>query len=128
MRMFCDSTHGGKAAALSAAKRWRDDVVARHPPMPKREYNDLVRATNTSGIVGVRVQRTASATYWGAETCLPDGRRLRKYFNVATFGYDQAREMAIAERRQQLAGIHGVFVGSAPESVIRKLSRPDGRR
>jgi hypothetical protein len=126
-RTFCDSTHGDKAAALRAAKRWRDRIVATHPPMAKNEYNSLLRASNTSGIVGVRFHCTQSDAYWAAETCLPDGRKLRKFFNTRTFGHHRAKELAIAERTRQLAEVRGVFVGSAPQVVVTRLSRRAGK-
>lgn len=122
-RTFCDSTHGGDAAALRAAKRWRDKIVAEHRPMPKQEFNSLLRATNTSGVAGVSLHRTRTDTYWAAETSLPDGRKLRKFFNTRTFGHDRAKELAIGERQRQLAEVTGVFVGNAPRAVVKKLSR-----
>jgi hypothetical protein len=62
---FHDTTHGGKATALHAAILWRDEITAQHQPMAKRDYCNLLRSNNTSGIVGVRIQRNGKYSFWG---------------------------------------------------------------
>lgn len=69
------------------------------------------------------MHRVGSAAYWGAETSLPDGRKLRRVFNIETFGHDRAKELAIAERQTQLAQVSGIFLGNAPKTVVSRLSR-----
>ena len=61
-------------------------------------------ATNTSGITGVnlesrkRYQNTTSA--WRAFIWLGDNKKMSKSFSVQLYGFDQAKEMAIKQRKE----------------------------
>lgn len=121
MRNFHDSTHGGQEAALLAAQQWRDEIVAQHPPMTKRDYNNRLRASNTSGIVGVRLHRCGKYSSWSAETNLGNGKKLSKFFNIDRYGNDLAKELAIAERAKQLEEVTGIYVGNTPKNIVEAL-------
>jgi hypothetical protein len=50
---FSDGVHGGKQKALAAAKAFRDAIVARHPPLSRKDYCSILRRNNRSGYAGV---------------------------------------------------------------------------
>ena len=49
---FSDGIHGGKRNAFKAARSYRDEVVAKHPPLSMQEYSSIVKRNNRSGVVG----------------------------------------------------------------------------
>lgn len=108
-QQFSDAVHGGKAKALQAARRFRDDVLAQmHDPYAVVWRRNLKRTNNTSGVVGVGryvnrkvqndciVERASWQAFWSDE----QGRRVSRKFSVAVHGEQRARMLAIECRRQ----------------------------
>lgn len=117
-RQFSDGVHGGKARALAAAKAYRDEVVARHPPLTRSEHAEIRKKSNKSGIVGV-CRYCASETgrksggekrwFWVASWVLPDGRAKRVKFSVKKYGEEGAFKLAVKARRGAIKQMAGNF-------------------
>lgn len=106
-KSFADKKYGGEEAALQAATRYRDALLAQIVPVRKRDRNQSLRRNNTSGRAGVCRCFCKGRPYYIAQTLLPDGTRLRKAFSVTKHGEAGARELAVAERERQLARVVG---------------------
>jgi hypothetical protein len=102
-KYFGFSKYGGKRGALRAARQCRDELVAKLGWPPRRTGKGGRRApvfskwrgNNTSGIVGVRTNGLA----WIAMCHPRRGKRLSRSFAIRKYGYDGARDRAIAQRR-----------------------------
>jgi hypothetical protein len=117
-KFFSDGKHGGKAAALKAAKLYRDEIVARFPPMLKRQYVEILKPNNRSGVTGVcRICVTENRgrpqavrrCYWVASWTLPNGRPRRRKFSVWEHGEARAFELAVRARRSAVKEMRGSF-------------------
>ncbi|GAB4057093.1 AP2 domain-containing protein [Uliginosibacterium sediminicola] len=126
---FSDGVHGGKQKSFAAAKTYRDEVITKNPPFSMREYSNIVKKNNRSGVVGV-CRYCASETrdlpedkqrwFWVASWPLPDGRRKRVKFSVKKYGEEGAFKMALKARKDALRGLDGAF---DPGAVRRKPAR-----
>lgn len=115
---FSDGVHGGRDGSFAAAQAFRDEVIARNPPFSMREYSNIVKKNNRSGVVGV-CRYCASETrdlpgekqrwFWVASWPLPDGRRKRVKFSIKKYGDEQAFRLALAARASALGGLDGAF-------------------
>jgi hypothetical protein len=127
-RHFGDSTFGGHANALAAARAWRDEMM-RKVSVPDYVVwrRDIVKSHNTSGIVGVHrnVVRTRSkgklveTSYWtGCWTTL-DGKTRARAFNIAKYGEEQAKLLAARFREE---GMREVRDEAAAVAVVSQAS------
>jgi hypothetical protein len=126
---FSDGVLGGKAKSFAAAKAYRDEVVAQHPPLSMQEYSSIVKRNNRSGVVGV-CRYCATETrdlpeekqrwFWVASWPLPDGRRKRVKFSIKKFGDQGAFDLALQARSDALKKLHGDF---DPGAVRRRRGR-----
>lgn len=115
---FSDAKLGGKSMALAAAKRYRDKVVKRFPPLKRSEHADIVKPNNKSGVPGVS-RYCASETrdkptleqrwYWVASWTLPDGRPRRVKFSIREYGEPEAFRLAVRERKAAVKAMPGNF-------------------
>ena len=131
---FSDGVFNGKRKAFSAAKAYRDEVIAEHPPMSLQEYSSIRKKNNRSGVVGV-CRYCASETrdlpedkqrwFWVASWPLPDGRRKRVKFSVNKYGEEGAFERALAARNEALEQLDGHF---DPGAVRRRPTRKSAGR
>jgi hypothetical protein len=131
-RHFSDGVHGGRAKSFGAARAFRDEVVAKHPPFTMREYSSIVKKSNRSGVVGV-CRYCASETrhlpqeqqrwFWVASWPLPSGKRKRVKFAVNKYGEEKAFKLALKARREAMREIEGSF---DPGAVRRRGRRPNG--
>ena len=102
-KSFYDQTWEGAENALAAAKRYRDALIQSIPPLTMREFAQMVKTNNTSGVVGVHFQRKPSGIVrWIAQIKLPGGKYLSKAFSESVYG-SRAREMAIQTRQEMLS-------------------------
>ncbi len=104
---FSDRAHGGKAAALEKALRYRDELVASLPP-PMRFKRTL--STNKTGVVGVHLEEQPQPTghvirYYTATWMELSGKRMTVRFLVSRYGKREARRRAIKARREAVARI-----------------------
>lgn len=103
-KFFPDKTHGGKRAALKAAKEHEAELhawAAAQKPRPRKPSS-----RNTSGVVGVnRTAYNSGSTlneYWQAEWTDSDGRRRSAKYSINKYGEDKAKRLAIKARREGL--------------------------
>lgn len=105
-KFFSDSRYGGKRAALSAAKKYRDKVEARHEKYTVEELAEYPSKRNSSGTVGIRLHRQIDRRgdyeyhywYWVAQWTDAEGRRRTRSFSIHQYGDDEAYEMACEAR------------------------------
>ena len=100
-KSFPDQTWDGAEKALAAAKRYRDALIQRVPPLTIREYAQAVRASNTSGVAGVQSTKKRSGMVWTARIQLPGRKIITKTFSESIYG-SRARELAIQARQKLL--------------------------
>lgn len=133
---FSDGTHGGKQKSYAAAKSYRDQVIAKHPPFSMREYSNIVKKSNRSGVVGV-CRYCASETrdlppekqrwFWVASWPLPSGKRKRVKFAVGKYGEEGAFKMALKARRAAMRHLDGSFdPGAARRRPRRSRTKGNG--
>ncbi|HYE72959.1 MAG TPA: AP2/ERF family transcription factor [Blastocatellia bacterium] len=98
-KFFADKAHGGKRAALKAAKEFEEELIAansRKKPVPSKR--------NKSGIIGVCrgiwIEAGEKVTYWQAAWIDENGNRKNRKFSVKKYGEEKARKMAIKARRE----------------------------
>lgn len=98
---------GGSKKALAAAIGWRDDRFAKTMALGKREFHQLVRANNQSGVPGVQFIQPKNQPQgsWQARLKLPDGKELTRTFAVKRYGYDEAFRLAVKARQKLLETI-----------------------
>ena len=128
-RHFSDGVHGSRTKAFAAAVGFRDDVVAKFPPLSLREYSSIVKKSNRSGVVGV-CRYCASETrnlaeeqqrwFWVASWPLPSGKRKRVKFAVNKYGEDKAFKMALKARREAMRELEGSFDPGAARRLPRR--------
>jgi hypothetical protein len=114
---FSDGVYGGKAKALTAAKRFRDEIVAKHPPLSRKEYCSILRRNNRSGYAGVSYHAEVVETekgaverrFWIARCPLEPWRTKLVKFSVAKYGSEGAFKRAVKARRDALARLSGAF-------------------
>lgn len=140
-KSFSDGKYGGKTGSLQAALAYRDNLVAKHPPMNRAQYMSILRKNNLSGVAGVcRVTKGyhkdgIARAYWiarmpgKAPSCL-------RAFSVVALGENEARRRAIDARRRALREIDDSYINSrelreylelASRQVRSRRRRPSGR-
>lgn len=105
-KFFADGQHGGRRAALQAAKIFRDDMEERLRPYTVKELARIPSVRNKSGIVGVRravqVEETDEYVYtyafWIAQWTDGKGKRKTRSFSVEKYGEDEACRRALQAR------------------------------
>lgn len=103
-RHFYYLNRGGSKKALAAAIAWRDRQLNRIRALSKREFCQIVRSSNRSGVPGVYFlqPRNHREGVWQAQLKLPDGRKLTRTFSVHKYRYQGAFDRAVAARRDML--------------------------
>lgn len=103
---FADKKHGGKAKALSAAKKGYETLRAQHPPMSRKDFAQIQRRRNKSGIVGVtrltKVVRGKDYHFWQATWSPARGNIQKKAFSISKYGEEKAKQLAIQTRKRGL--------------------------
>ncbi len=126
---FSDGVFGSKQKSFAAAKAYRDEIIEANPPFSLREYSNIVKKNNRSGVVGV-CRYCASETrdmpdekqrwFWVASWPLPDGKRKRVKFSVKKYGEEGAFNMALQARKDALKELEGQFDPGATRRVRRR--------
>jgi len=105
---FRDALYGGRARALRAAIRRRDELEAGLPPATHLRERD---SRSKSGMVGVAlvVRRRGGRVlrYWTANWIELDGQRVQLTFAVAKYGSARARGLAERMRGEAVERILG---------------------
>ena len=107
-KCFSDSTWGGSAAALEAAKVWRDGILRAYPVVTKVEAVTRVSSNNTSGVAGVCLKRKLIkgkiVEAWTALSPKRAGQAQRsKTFRIEKYGEKQAFALAVQAREAFVA-------------------------
>jgi hypothetical protein len=118
---FSDGVYGGKQKALAAAKRYRDDLLAKHPPLSRKDYCSILRRNNRSGLAGVSYHAEVIETghgpverrFWIARLPLEPWRTKLVKFSVAKYGAEEAFRRAVKARLDALQGISGSVLARA---------------
>lgn len=123
-KRFTFKMHQGEEAALLRAQVWRDQMIKKHPPVPRRQRADMLRRNNSSGIPGVtcRTGTEGEPRYWIVQTYIGPGAMLRKCFSVGRYGPD-AKRLAIAERQLHLRQMAGLARVHPDEARLRAAPR-----
>lgn len=105
-KLFSDGVYGSSEAALEAAKLFYKELVEAFPPMNRREFVEIKRRNNKSGIVGVWRQINNSKGYeypaWHAWWSPRKGVYKHTSFAVSKHGEEGAKQLAIAKRAKGL--------------------------
>ncbi len=121
VKNFPDKKYGGKRKALQLAKIHRDEIVAKHPPITRKEFSAIIRSNNNSGTTGVyRYAKRYFLTngqevetwYWEAHWPTERGQYQSVRFSVSEFGEDIARAKALRARTKGMRAVEGVFWAS----------------
>ena len=111
LRNFSDRRHGGRDQVLAAARAYRDEILAQHPPMTRQERWQVLKKHNQSGVSGVtrleppdhNGQEPVGTAYWVARWP-GEGKRIRqRRFSVTTYGEWGAYLRAVEARQHGLA-------------------------
>ena len=105
---FADGVHGGKRAALDAARAWRDEIIAKHPHHSRHDYVQILRRNNTSGTPGVSARKDADGdiTHWVAHWLMPGSdHKLSRKFALSEHGPARAKQLAIRAREAGVSGL-----------------------
>lgn len=124
---FADSLHGGKPAALKAAKAWRDERLRDAQPMSSQAYYSFLRKNNTSGVTGVfRVKLIKTRTdgtrteHWAWIAHSPTKPIRARSFSIAKYGEQVAFKFAVAARKQFVAECEAPFLRNPPSNYRSK--------
>ncbi|WIO75559.1 hypothetical protein QP938_06570 [Porticoccaceae bacterium LTM1] len=118
VKNFPDKKHGGKGKALKLAKQYRDELVAKHPPITRSEVARKLQKNNKSGVSGVcrfasvywlADGRQRKTWYWEAIWPTAPGQSETKRFSEKKFGKEGAFAMACHARELGLAKLKGVY-------------------
>jgi hypothetical protein len=110
---FTDKAYGGKAKALVAARKERDQWEETWKGFSAQELAKKARANNSSGTVGVRLVTEKDPRwpsqpeyeYWVAQWSPAKGVRKSKRFSVKKYGKKKAYELAVKARKQGVASM-----------------------
>ncbi|HSD60082.1 MAG TPA: hypothetical protein VLC55_04445 [Burkholderiales bacterium] len=93
-----------KGKALTVAVAWRDRQLSRLRTLSKREFCQIVRTSNHSGVPGVYFLHPKGHCHgvWQAQVRLPSGEKLTKTFSVHKYGRHPAFERAVRARKSLL--------------------------
>jgi len=114
------ASYGGIPQALVHAQQWRDALVKRLPPPPRRTRAEKIRPNNKTGVPGVFRLQSANGKVlgWLARTYIAHDQILRALF-VADGQGGAARSMAIRERERHLDQMSGLAKVHPAEEAIR---------
>ncbi|MFO0702182.1 MAG: hypothetical protein U0236_23490 [Nitrospira sp.] len=109
-RQFSDGCYGGKTKALTAAQRYRDELLASLVPITRQEVCQIRKKNNRSGVSGVtRIDtwewsrgRRFRRRYWDAQWPDRTGRAVHKKFSIRKYGERRAFRLAVLARRNGL--------------------------
>jgi len=105
---FCsDKKCGGRSKALAKAKAIYAKMVKDHPPMSRKEFSQIIRRSNKTGIVGVtkliKIVRGKKYVFWMATWSPKPGQVAKQAFSIDKYGPTKAKKLAIQARIAGLA-------------------------
>ena len=99
-KLFSDGVYGGAKKAEAEAIKYRDKMVKKMPK-PKHTGSSLPRPSAKGYYLRTRERRGKEERAWVA-TWSEDGRQREKSFSVQEHGYNAARRLAAAYRKQKV--------------------------
>ena len=100
---FADKSLGGKARALSAARKHYQKLLRQHGTMSRRGWAQIQRRKSASGIMGVRkiaIDRGRQKyLFWMASWSPRPHVVRRRIFSVKKHGSEKAKLLAVRARR-----------------------------
>ncbi len=104
-KYFADRGHGGPRGSYEAARRWRDELIARIESEERQARVCTRSARNSSGVIGVSKIAVSGPNgsvyfFWQAAWCPAPGERRCVKFSVRRHGDRQAFRMAVEARRE----------------------------
>lgn len=110
---FADLVHGGKRKALTAAKVYRDTLLASLRPLTRQELCTKRKTNNRSGVSRVtRIEavetsqgRIWSRRYWLAQWPIGGGKARMKKFSIKRYGEHGAFQRAVRARHEALTNL-----------------------
>jgi len=140
VKNFPDIKYGGRRKALRLAQRYRDEVVRQYSPLSRREFSNIMRRNNQSGVVGVNRRATGYrlkngrmrySCFWDAIWPTKLGECETAHFGVNKYGEKGAFERACAARVRGLKRVRGFFwacrLGAQPRVSARGRRRAPSR-
>ena len=101
-KLFSDGVFGSKIKARDAARAYRDTLIKKfkiNPYKKRGEGYHEVDARNTTGVVGVSLQKTERATgflqYGWSARFMQKGRQRNRTFSIQKYGYEEAFKLAV---------------------------------
>ncbi len=129
---FSDSKYGGKRKALAAAKSAYEELLEELGPA-ENSTRDKLTSRNTTGVVGVHVAYSQDNRYPGCEYyaycaswVTEDGKREKASFAWNKYGEDQALQLAILARQQQITDreqVVAMYERSAAGKRTKRVSK-----
>lgn len=122
---FSDGVYGSRQKALVAARKYRDDLLSKFPPLSRKQYCSILRRNNRSGLAGVSFHAEVIETdhgpverrFWIARLPLQPWRTKLVKFSVAKYGAEEAFRRAVKARMDALSGLAGTFNPGAPPKL-----------
>jgi len=105
-KFFSDINHGGKRAALQAAKDHRDALESYYQKASVKQLAKKTSVRNRSGVVGVRLHKQKDRRgefeyqywFWVAQWTDGNGNRKSRSFSIHQYGDDEAYRLAVEAR------------------------------
>jgi hypothetical protein len=125
-KTFTAYRYGNSGNALSAAIKWRNELVQSVAPLSLAEYANLLRHNNTSGYPGVylmqRTRRDPSGqvhvhAHWEARSPAGLHPAKKRGFSIKKFGNERAFELAVEARNQFVSQLDGYLQRRVPEHL-----------
>jgi hypothetical protein len=104
-RHFSDGVHGSTQQSYRAALAFLNETSQSLPRLRRREYADILRKNNASGVPGVSRHCSGRMEYWNARWPTAVGQCKSAKFSVAKYGEERAFELAVAARKAGLANV-----------------------
>jgi len=111
----------------AGAKKYRNQLVALHPPLNRKEFCESKRRNNQSGITGVykyakpyklRDGTIKKIWYWEANWPVKNGQSNHKAFRISIYGEQGAKQRAIKARKKGMSEVTGTFWASSQGDSI----------
>jgi len=85
-RHFSDGIHGGEKLALHSALCFLREIDRSQPPLLRKEYADILRKNNTSGVPGVSRHESNGKKFWAARWPTGVGQSKSAKFTIRKYG------------------------------------------
>jgi len=127
-KYFPDKSNGGKSKALTAAKTYRNKILAKLPKSKQNAASQKKRRVKKSGITGVThvISKTGGKTvyeYWQAAWLDDRGGRRTAKFSISRYGDKAALEMAKKARQKAKKNAASTAAKPAKKKVAKSTKK-----